>query len=358
MTGGDISFSSAVCPPTRPGDASFFHFRQCIIRQSKSSLKFNIDEESRGLVAAEMQELVSDSRHDSSSDDDSDSSSDDDSDSSVTNSSADSSGTDPDPHICEHFAHVPPDTEYAQQVQRWTTRIPIGLGLCPWAGRSHNQGRLRYVTCEGDKPADVVELIAAETALLDGETAPPLCSTLIVCPNVAQWNEFQVFQEFVQSGIQSKLKDQRIQEQFTFVAFHPEFLRWRGLPKGLEVGSVIKSHWGMIGRKSAGETVTATIIETGNKAFGLRKVKVRFHEVLEGRRPEQFVPIEWIDLASYGPPLPDNIMHQTPYPTIHIIANRDLASLRIRDISRVKRRNAHKMMRLGWPGVTKRLSDH
>jgi hypothetical protein len=303
-----------------------------------------------------MQGLVSDSRYDSSSDDDSDS------DSSVTKSSADSSGTDPDPHICEHicehFAHVPPDTEYAQQVQSWTARIPIGLGLCPWAGRSHNQGRLRYVTCEGDKPADVVELIAAETALLAGETAPPLCSTLIVCPDVAQWIEFKVFEDFVKSGIHCKLKEQRIQEQYTFVAFHPEFLRWRGLPKGLEVGSVIKSHWGMIGRKSVGETATATIIETENKAFGLQKVKIRFHEVLEGRRQEQFVPIAWIDHASNGPPLPDNIMHQTPYPTIHLIANRDLASLCIRDISRVKRRNAHQMMKLGWPGVKKRLSDH
>jgi hypothetical protein len=56
-------------------------------------------------------------------------------------------------------------------------------------------------------------------------------------------------------------------------------------------------------------------------------------------------------------PLPDNVMHRSPYPTIHIIVNRDLASLCIRDISRVKRMNAQRMAKLGWDGVDCIISE-
>ena len=38
-------------------------------------------------------------------------------------------------------------------------------------------------------------------------------------------------------------------------------------------------------------------------------------------------------------PLLDNCMHQSPYPMIHIIHNDDLVKLRVRDVSRIKRKN-------------------
>eukprot|EP00984_Skeletonema_dohrnii_P005957 scaffold2112_cov85-Skeletonema_dohrnii-CCMP3373.AAC.6 len=117
----------------------------------------------------------------------------------------------------------------------------------------------------------------------------------------------------------------------------------------------------------------------------MRKVKVRLHEsaACNARRQEQYVPTDWISLhasniretieggsnseSNYsgsassapsqpGPALTDNAMHQAPYPTIHIINNADLASLSIRDISRVKRKNAHRMMKLGWDGVEEKLA--
>ena len=111
---------------------------------------------------------------------------------------------------------------------------------------------------------------------------------------------------------------------------------------------------------------TATIIETNNKAFGLRKVKVRFHNnnaQEEGSidRLEQYVPTDWIVFSeeqqcTTRPILPDNSMHQSPYPTIHIINNKDLASLCVRDVSRVKRLNSKRMTKLGWEGVEQHLA--
>ena len=39
-------------------------------------------------------------------------------------------------------------------------------------------------------------------------------------------------------------------ERVTLVSFHPKFLRWRGLPDGISVGSIVQAHYGMIGQKS------------------------------------------------------------------------------------------------------------
>ena len=42
----------------------------------------------------------------------------------------------------------------------------------------------------------------------------------------------------------------------------------------------------------------------------------------------------------------DNLMHQTPYPTIHLIRNDDLVQLSLKDVSRVKRYNIQRMKKL------------
>ena len=243
----------------------------------------------------------------------------------------------------------PPDTDSAGQVQSWAVRVPIGLGLCPWAGKAHSQGRLRYVTCTGTSPADAARLVAAEAAALTGAGVADLSSSLVVCPHVAGWHEFKTFEDWV-TGFEKSCED------LTLVPFHPEFLRWRGLPDGIGVGSVVSTHWGFIGSKSAG-TAPATIIDSGGmNPFGMRKVLVRFHESLEGRTPEQFVPIDWFDHSHSGAPLPDNRMHQAPHPTIHLIRNADLATMTLCDVYRVKRLNAERMLKLGWEGMMKRTT--
>ena len=115
----------------------------------------------------------------------------------------------------------------------------------------------------------------------------------MVCPHVKAWEEdFKEFDEFVRTGIRQHNNDTTHNMQHvTLVAFHPSFCRWYGLPQGFGVGSVVDSYYGTIGQKSK-QTTPATIIETNNKAFGLRKVKVRFHDTtLEGlcNRQEHYV---------------------------------------------------------------------
>jgi len=301
--------------------------------------------------------------------------------SSSSDESSSSSDSEHAPINCaQHYTDGDDDVSLEQrQVKNWSLRIPIGLGLCPWASKSHNQGNLRYVTATSETPRDVAVCVQHEIQRLvcNDSEPPPWSTTLVICPHIREWNDsFPAFDRFVSHDIWDQFeqddKDESntstISDDITLVAFHPNFLRWHGLPDKIEKGSVVQSHYGIIGKKSV-ETAPATIVETCNKAFGMRKVKVRFHDACNARRQEQYVPTDWIsihpknigevdtsDPSKRGPALPDNAMHQAPHPTIHIINNADLARLSIRDSSRVKRKNAHRMMKLGWDGIEKKLS--
>ena len=268
------------------------------------------------------------------------------------------------------------ENEYEREVRAWVLKVPIGLGLCPWAGTSAKRGLLRIASCESDTPAEVTQALRNEIRLLiEAETPrPSLSTTLLVCPCVKTWMEFQPFDDFIRT------QPSEMMDQVTLVAFHPKFMRWHALPDGIGIGSTVQSHWGIFGKKSA-HTSTATIVETTNKAFGLRKVKVRFHDVdllcggVNNRNQEQFVPADWIDFSTNMDcallssssssttatlkqlQLPDNIMHRSPYPTIHIIVNQDLALLCIRDVSRVKRLNSQRMAKIGWEGLEHILTE-
>ncbi|GFH56180.1 hypothetical protein CTEN210_12656 [Chaetoceros tenuissimus] len=240
------------------------------------------------------------------------------------------------------------DSEYAKKVKQWSDAIPIGLGLCPWAIKSNNQNRLRYITCQGKLVSDAINMLQRECNMLLGKDIQPLSSSLVVCPFLQEWKDFEVFQQFVYHGIKSSIEKDLL-EQMEFVPFHPQFTRWYALPSHIHKGSIVQSYWGIFGQKS---TVTdiATIIETHNKAFGQTKVKIRFHNEMEGRRHEQYVPTEWLDIPK-GEALVNNVMHRAPYPTIHLIRNLDLASLNASSVSRTKRKNAVRMMKLGWNGL-------
>jgi len=261
------------------------------------------------------------------------------------------------------------DQYYVKATHEWVLHMPIGLGLCPWAIKSNNKGLINIITCENDTASDVADMVKREIeSLTKEEGSPPLSTSLIVCPYVKEWKDFKSFDEYVKSGIKQQLKNDTILEDATLVVFHPKFCRWYGLPPNIGIGSVIQSHYGIIGQKSK-QTATSTIIETNNKAFGLRKVKVRFHNNNNAKeegsidRLEQYVPTDWIVIPeeqreqfTTRPILPDNSMHQSPYPTIHIINNKDLGSLRARDVSRVKRLNSKRMTKLGWEGVEQHLA--
>lgn len=288
-------------------------------------------------------------------------------------SSVDSSLDDTDANVSTSIDEeiLEDDSKEAQRLRHWTEAVPIGLGLCPWAVSSQRQRRIRYRTCTHVETVAVAATIREEARILVQENSLPLHTTLVVCPYVADWNAathagaspdvschlpndaFPKFQEFVRN---LALEFQHENMPVTLVAFHPQFLQWRDLPPDLEVGSTVQAYrmCGGVFQKSPQPWV-ATILETHNPVFGLRKIKVRFHhDTPNHSRREQYIPVDWLVLPHQSPlgdALPDNLMHRAPVPTIHIIQDSDLGSLRARDVSRIKRKNAQRMLTLGWEGV-------
>eukprot|EP00977_Amphora_coffeiformis_P017954 scaffold6038_cov125-Amphora_coffeaeformis.AAC.2 len=259
------------------------------------------------------------------------------------------------------------DDEYSRQLRSWIQRIVVGLGLCPWAVKSLQKGRLGCVTCQGTQPSDVTtDLRLAMQALCRDDNVDPFTTTFEEFDAYVKtvWKQRQEQQQQQEKSSQGSTATPTTTEhdQITLVAFHPQFLRWRSLPKGVTVGSLVRAHRGTAGFQKSIDTFPATIVETSNPAFGLRKIKVQFHsnDKEEERQRPQYIPIDWCifrgddddeDEDEEGDPLPDNIMHRAPFPTIHLIRDVDLASLRVRDVSRTKRRNAQRMMKLKWDGV-------
>ncbi len=258
---------------------------------------------------------------------------------------------------------------YTSSVQEWTERVPIGMNLCPWAKLSHKDGRIKYVACptEVQTPLEASEVVWREIERLLGsrttdygnQPLPPWSTTLVICPHVAEWNnDYTAFENFVtnfghdeeSSCVVPKSRLQDPKNAFgaiTLVPFHPNFLRWKGLPETISTGSRIRCHKGLAGFAKSPAPHNAVVVDLIPRGFGRRRIKVRFDDDIE-----QCIPVDWVVLSDREtrPPLPDNLMHRAPYPTIHILRNRDLQNLSIHDISRLKRRNAKRMLseNLGW----------
>ena len=289
------------------------------------------------------------------------------------------------------------DRHFLARTRTWTQQVPIGLGLCPWAVRSQAKGRLHYAVCHATQSEHVAQMLEEEALKLveelededtsrrpgtttktsvarnsvggnnnkEEETAYWWKTTLLICPHMSSWNEsFELFDEFIKT--QQKLwKDREeaydwnasssagattlLSSYITLVAFHPDFIRWRGLPVGTKEGDVLFCR-----RPKESNSSLATLKEECTKPFGRRKVKVHFHKDDATREcyvdPKDCELLVLEDTTQERPVLPDNAMHRSPYPTIHLIRNHDLARLSLPDISRVKRKNMQQMARIGWVG--------
>ena len=161
--------------------------------------------------------------------------------------------------VNNEMENVDSNAKYVIQTRQWTERIPIGLGLCPWAGKSLRSKRLRIVACD----AHLIK--GARTCVL--EEAKRLCecsaseewtTTLVVCPRVSEWqDDFDPFDRYVQSfngdesSLDNETTDDEVLDQITLVAFHPKFTRWHALPQNIGVESLVHCHRGMCGSKRA-----------------------------------------------------------------------------------------------------------
>jgi len=252
---------------------------------------------------------------------------------------------------------------FSSCIRKWTEEVPVGMNLCPWAKLSYLQGRIRYVTCHDRIPHEVSTVVWEEIDNLLKTPLPAWSTTLVVCPYVKSWtNDFAVFERFVKEfGKEEEPYSTTLPigsmpsvafRAITLVPFHPQFLRWRGLPETISVDSNIFCHKGLAGFSKSPGVYPAAVVDLMPSGFGRRRIKVRFHgdpKTNQKKRTsyEQCIPVDWVQLSQSEvderPVLSDNAMHRTPYPVIHILRNEDLKSLTFQEVSRLKRRNAKRM---------------
>ena len=93
-----------------------------------------------------------------------------------------------------HDVHDTITDRFSIEVREWAEKVPIGLGLCPWAIKSKSKGLLRVVTCESNVMDEAVKILREEIQSLTTccEGTPSLSTTLVVCPHIKEWEDFHV----------------------------------------------------------------------------------------------------------------------------------------------------------------------
>jgi hypothetical protein len=196
-------------------------------------------------------------------------------------------------------------------------------------------------------------------------TLAELSTTLLVCPHVEGWDDFETFDSFVQH---SQEECQSGPTALSLVAFHPSFARWRKLPPdvvaavakdgcydvngcattaemvgGRRVFAHFEEEWEDEHVKPNGEIQSvrtfgrskspeqATVHSLDETVLGVRKALLRFDD-----GAEQVLPTEWIVGAvssgatpqkhplTLAPLLEDNWLHASPVPVVHLLRDAEL----------------------------------
>lgn len=103
---------------------------------------------------------------------------------------------------------------------RWVERAVIGLDLCPFAGRVHEEQRIRYVVTDADSPQALVEALVAELEFL--AAAPPAVveTTLLIHPRV--FDDFLDYNDFLEVA-DAAVDEIGLTGQLQVASFHPRY---------------------------------------------------------------------------------------------------------------------------------------
>lgn len=107
-----------------------------------------------------------------------------------------------------------------QAVALWLNTVVIGLNLCPFAGRTTGENRVRFQLSESSLEEDVLTDLIAEMERLDQTSVAELETTLLILPNALQ--DFFDYTQFL-IWAQSQLKRQGWQGVYQLASFHPNY---------------------------------------------------------------------------------------------------------------------------------------
>ncbi|CAE8632493.1 unnamed protein product [Polarella glacialis] len=246
---------------------------------------------------------------------------------------------------------------HAASVRRWLDMFVIKENFCPWAKPARDRGSIRVVTSSATEPQGVLQDLLREAEMLpekvEGE-AGQATTTLLVCPHVEEWVDFDQFYIFFSEQLDA---GNALVEQFGMkvVAFHPNYSLY-----GLSV---------QVGDRVAvagpdGTTVPGTVIaeDAGiNPEDGEPLIEVRFddgEEFLVRYSSIMGSMQEGDERPNDGSSDSANLVSRAPRPTLHLLRIEDLDRAGAAGVlgagpavEAVLERNAERAAEIGFEGM-------
>eukprot|EP00435_Cladocopium_sp_Y103_P066927 s923_g29.t1 len=131
--------------------------------------------------------------------------------------------------------------DHSAAVKTWLHKFIIGKNFCPWAKSASDNGGVRVVTSLATTEDGILCDLEEEVAALPSSPNVPQgvpSTTLLVCPHVPSWQDFDAFNEFYGNALQNGVL---FEENFKvkLVAFHPSFIHSPLYGPVLEVGDML-----------------------------------------------------------------------------------------------------------------------
>jgi hypothetical protein len=107
-----------------------------------------------------------------------------------------------------------------EHTRRWISTFVIGLGLCPFARRVFDAGRIRYAVSHSRDEVALRSDLAGELRLLVASPSTQIETTLLIHPHVL--GNFLDYNDFL-GVVEQLLEELRLRGTIQVASFHPQY---------------------------------------------------------------------------------------------------------------------------------------
>jgi uncharacterized protein len=112
------------------------------------------------------------------------------------------------------------DQVVVRRTRRWISSFVIGLGLCPFARRVFDAGRIRYAISHSRYENNLANDLASELHLLLASPSTQIETTLLIHPHVL--GNFLNYNDFL-GVVNQLLEELRLRGTIQVASFHPQY---------------------------------------------------------------------------------------------------------------------------------------
>lgn len=176
-------------------------------------------------------------------------------------------------------------TRETEAVVRWLERAVIGLGLCPFAGESWREGRIRMVVSQATSEAELTATLRSEVKVLAAADPQSVETTIVIVPHML--HDFLDYNQFLDRA-DAVLEEGNWSGIFQIASFHP-YYQFAGTQPDDVSNLTNRSPYPLL--HILRESSVSRAVETHPNAAQIPADNIRILETLDGqRRREIFEP--------------------------------------------------------------------